>query len=94
MTASNNRKNRDKAIERLAAEHGEAPLLVRDVLTNTVVAQMIPSGVVKGGSTIELRLGDAGTRFTTDLDFARSKSMESFLGDLQRDLINKLVFSN
>ncbi|NGM16635.1 hypothetical protein GMI70_01195 [Eggerthellaceae bacterium zg-893] len=86
MTPPNSRRNLDEAIKRLAASQGEAPLRVRDVLANTVVAQMLPDGVIKGGSAIKLRLGDAGTRFTTDLDCARSASMDSFLGSLQRSL--------
>lgn len=86
MTLPNSRRNLDEAIKRLAAEKGEVPLRVRDVLANTVVAQMLPDGVVKGGSAIKLRLGDAGTRFTTDLDFARAKSMDSFLGNLRSAL--------
>lgn len=86
MTPPNSRRNLDEAIKRLAAERGEAPLRVRDVLANTVVAQMLPDGVIKGGSAIKLRLGDEGTRFTTDLDFARSESMDLFLTDLQGSL--------
>ncbi|WP_165046319.1 nucleotidyl transferase AbiEii/AbiGii toxin family protein [Adlercreutzia sp. ZJ138] len=86
MTPPNSRRNLDEAIKRLATERGEAPLRVRDVLANTVVAQMLPDGVIKGGSAIKLRLGDAGTRFTTDLDFARSASLDSFLSSLQGSL--------
>lgn len=47
---------------------------------------MLPSGVVKGGSAIKLRLGDGGTRFTTDLDVARSESIEAFEASLRRSL--------
>lgn len=39
-------------------------------MANTIVAQMLPDGVLKGGSAIKMRFGDAATRFTTDLDTA------------------------
>ena len=32
--------------------------------------RVLPDGVVKGGSSIKMRYGDAATRFTTDLDMA------------------------
>lgn len=83
MKAPNSRRNLDEAIKRIAAKQNVAPLRLRDVLANTVVAQMLPSGVVKGGSAIKLRLGDAGTRFTTDLDIARSEPIEGFAENLQ-----------
>ena len=78
MVAPNSRRNLDEAIKRLAVKRGDLPLRIRDVLANTVVAQMLPDCAVKGGSGIKLRLGDTGTRFTTDLDVARSNSLDSF----------------
>lgn len=86
MAAPNSRRNLDEAIKRLAARHGDLPLRIRDVLANTVVAQMLPECAVKGGSGIKLRLGDVGTRFTTDLDVARSNSLDSFEEALQERL--------
>lgn len=86
MTAPNSRRNLDEAIKRIAVKRGDAPIRVRDVMANTVVAQMLPHGVVKGGSAIKLRLGDTGTRFTTDLDVARSNSIEAFAEDLRHAL--------
>lgn len=43
---------------------------MRTVMANAIVAQMLPDGVVKGGSALVMRLGDRGSRFTRDLDTA------------------------
>jgi hypothetical protein len=45
---------------------------------------MLPPGVVKGGTAMKLRVGEAGSRFTPDLDVARSASLtlEDYLVDL------------
>lgn len=40
---------------------------------------MLPNGVVKGGSALKVRFGDAITRATTDLDAARSDELNTFL---------------
>lgn len=45
----NSRQNLDIAIERMV-EGREDPLRTRTALTATIVAQMLPDGVVKGGS--------------------------------------------
>lgn len=86
MKVPNSRRNLDEAIKRLAASREDDPLRLRGVLANTIVAQMLPDGVVKGGSAIKLRLGDSGTRFTTDLDVARAESLQNFTKDLQKKL--------
>lgn len=51
----------------------------RCVLANTVVAQMMPAGVVKGGSGMQIRFGYATIRFSADLDVARFGSIEAFV---------------
>ena len=50
-------------VERLANERGIAMLRLRTLVANEVVAQMLPEGVVKGGTSIKFRYGDAATRF-------------------------------
>ena len=77
MKQPNSRANLDRAIQR-AAGGRDGYIAMRAVIANTVVAQMIPDGAVKGGSAIKLCLGDGGTRFTTDLDVARASSVEEF----------------
>ena len=67
----------DIAIERFA-DDGEDPLRIRRVMANAVVGQMLPDGVLKGGSALKLRFGDAATRFTRDLDAARTLSETAF----------------
>lgn len=52
-----------------------------------VVGQMLPAGAIKGGSAMALRYGRA-TRFTTDLDAARSSTLADFIGDFEERLRN------
>lgn len=81
----NSRRNLDIAIDRMAVRRGD-PLRVRNAIAAAVVAQMIPDGVIKGGSALKLRYGDAQTRFTRDLDAARSVRLDEFADDLDRRL--------
>jgi hypothetical protein len=81
----NSRRNLDVAINRLAKGEEDARR-IRLVLANTVVGQMLPSGVVKGGSALKLRYGNDATRFTRDLDTARNEDMEEFIEKLRISL--------
>ena len=81
----NSRRNLDIAIERMAEGHSD-PLRARVALAAAIVAQMLPGGVVKGGSALKLRFGDAQTRFTRDLDAAREGDLDSFIDDLDTAL--------
>ena len=81
----NSRRNLDIAIERMAEGRGD-PLRVRATLAAAIVAQMLPGGVVKGGSALKLRFGDAQTRFTRDLDAAREGDLDSFVDGLDAAL--------
>ena len=67
----NSRRNLDIAIERIAGR-GQDFVQARTVMADAVVAQMLPDGAVKGGSALKLRFGDEGTRFSEDLDTART----------------------
>jgi hypothetical protein len=58
-------------------------------VANTVVGQMLPPGVVKGGTAMKLRVGEAGSRFTPDLDAARAGSLT--LDDYLDELGDKLA---
>ncbi len=49
----NSRVNLDKAIER-AFGRGDAALRARVILADVIVAQMLPEGVVKGGSSLNI----------------------------------------
>jgi len=76
----NSKRNLDKAIERVAGIDNF--IKIRTLVANTIVGQMLPAGVVKGGSALKLRYGNASTRFTTDLDAARREEIDSFILEL------------
>jgi hypothetical protein len=58
-------------IRNSARARGAAEKRLQWVIANTVVGQMLPNGVVKGGTSIKVRVGEAGSRFTPDLDAVR-----------------------
>lgn len=45
-------------------------------VANTVIGQVLPPGVVKGGTAIKLRVGEGRSRFTLDFDAARHVDLE------------------
>jgi hypothetical protein len=53
---------------------------------NVVVCQMLPDSAVKGGTGLKLRLGDAMTRETPDLDTAFKGDRAQFVTDLNSRL--------
>ena len=81
----NSRRNLDAAITRLARESSGVQR-IRLVIANTVVGQMLPNGIVKGGSALKLRYGNEVTRFTKDLDTSRKADLEEFLVELRERL--------
>lgn len=85
MKRPNNRRNLDIAMHRVT-ESDEAFVRYRTTMANTIVAQMLPSGVVKGGASLKIRYGFAATRFTTDLDTARSDDLDAFIAQLETSL--------
>jgi hypothetical protein len=74
----NSRRNLDMAIQRVFGD-SETYIRIRTVMANTIVAQMLPEGAVKGGTAIKLRLGNNGTRFTSDFDVAYRNDLEGFI---------------
>jgi hypothetical protein len=74
------RKALEQRIRNLAREgqapdvHQQAENRLERAVLNTVVSQMVPEGVVKGGTAMKLRIGEAGSRFTPDFDAARARS--------------------
>jgi hypothetical protein len=77
MKQPNTRRNLDIAIEKTFGT-GERFIQTRILIANTIVGQMLSSGVVKGGSSLKFRWGDRSTRFTNDLDTAYNTSLEEF----------------
>ena len=61
---------------------------IQRAVANTVVGQMLPPGVVKGGTAMKLRVGEASSRFTPDLDASRmaSVTLEHYLDELAERL--------
>ena len=55
-------------------------------MANVIVAQMLPDGVVKGGSSLMFRYGGECTRYTRDIDTARIMDMESYSKCLEESL--------
>lgn len=73
----NSRRNLDMAIRRAFGD--DRFVRMRTLIANTVVARMLPDGVVRGGSALKMRLGDEGTRFTSDLDTATASPVEAYV---------------
>lgn len=81
----NSRRNLDLALDREYGRGKEA-MQARTAMANAIVGQLLPGGVVKGGSSLRLRYGYAQTRFTTDLDAAREQDVDAFVEDLSEAL--------
>ena len=77
----NTRVNLDKAIERIFGNY-EQTTEIRGIMANTIVGQMLPEGVVKGGSSLKLRYGNHCTRVTMDLDMACKGDIHAFTQEL------------
>jgi len=74
---------------RITRISGAQPIVrVQNLVGDIVVGQMMPSGAIKGGVAIKLRVGDATSRFTTDLDAARRGTLEEFIDQFQDRLIS------
>ena len=85
MKKPNSRRNLDVALLHAFGTEQNA-FHARNLMANAIVGQMLPSSVVKGGSALSLRFGDAGTRFTSDLDTARNNDLEEFISQLASNL--------
>lgn len=73
-----------KAIGTLSV--GQDPVRLSRAIANVIVAQMLPDGVVKGGSSLLFRYGRYGSRYTRDIDTARVMELESYLKQLNEAL--------
>lgn len=78
LTALNQRMKNLEGIETLLFRR-------RTTMALVVVGQMLPEGVVKGGSAMALRYGSS-TRFTRDLDAARAGNLATFRADFEERL--------
>lgn len=73
--APTNLRSLEQRIRNLSDDRGQPLRRIQRVVANTVVGQMLPDGVVKGGTAIKIRVGEAGSRFTPDFDAVRSGHM-------------------
>jgi hypothetical protein len=73
--------------QRLKNLEGDDILAARRRTTTAlvVIGQMLPEGAVKGGSAMALRYG-SNTRFTLDLDAARSQALATFRAKFEEHL--------
>jgi hypothetical protein len=81
---SNSRSLSDR-IRNLGRAHGVAEGRVRRLLGVVVVGQLLSetnAAVIKGATNLEVRLGTAHTRVSSDLDAVRRQSLEQFRDDL------------
>lgn len=84
-----NLRSLETRIGNLARDRDRPVRRIQRAVANTVVGQMLPPGVVKGGTAMKLRVGEAGTRFTPDLDTARSANVT--LDDYLDELADRLA---
>ena len=73
-----------KAIGTLSA--GQDPVRLSRAMANVIVGQMLPDGVVKGGSSLLFRYGRYGSRYTRDIDTARVMELDAYLQQLNAAL--------
>jgi predicted nucleotidyltransferase component of viral defense system len=75
-------------IDNLARERARQVKRIQRAIANTVVGQMLPAGVVKGGTAMKVRVGEGASRFTPDLDASRDRSLtlEEYLDRLDEGL--------
>jgi hypothetical protein len=75
-------------IENLARDRDRPVRRIQRAIANTIVGQLLPPGVVKGGTAMKVRVGERSSRFTPDLDAARSSSLslEEYLAQLDERL--------
>jgi hypothetical protein len=78
-SAPSNLRSLTTRIDNMARQQSRPVRRIQRAVANTVVGQMLPPGVVKGGTAMKLRVGEANSRFTPDLDVARDANLS--LGD-------------
>lgn len=88
MTPPATAKHLRQAVERAASRLTVAPLRLQHTVASTVVLQMVPNGVVKGGASVRQRVSEQEARLTNDLDFARPHgvSVDDFVDEFADSL--------
>ena len=71
------------ALTRLAGSN-LAAVEYRDIMAGVILGQMLPAGtVVKGGTSMRLRLGPGNARVTIDFDTARNVELDEYIRTLR-----------
>lgn len=86
MKRPNTCTNLIRAIKSVASDMDEVRLARS--LANIIVGQMLPDGVVKGGSSLMLRYGIEFTRYTRDVDAARVMELDDYIQTLKQSLLH------
>ncbi len=84
MKRPNTCTNLIRAIKSIA--NGADEVRLARQMANVIVGQMLPDGVIKGGSSLMFRYGSAVTRYTRDIDTARVMEHDEYIKSLQRAL--------
>lgn len=72
---------------RLLENDNRKMLVMRTMLANAIVGQLLPSGaILKGGGALRFRYGSTSTRNTIDFDTTRRGDLDSFLTTLRHSL--------
>ena len=85
MKIPNSATNLSKAIKRYCGQGGDDIRLAR-AMADLIVGQMLPDGVVKGGSSLLFRYGGGVARYTRDVDTARATGLDEYLDILRARL--------
>jgi len=72
----------ERGIRRLHDTNDKANRM-RVLMANAVLGQMLPAGVVRGGTALKFRYGERATRFTMDFDAAQPLGIEGFRNRLE-----------
>ena len=78
MKPPHNVADLERALRKLGGSD-ENGYRLRCVMADVVAGQFLSGAVLRGGSSLKLRYGNATTRFTVDFDIARSTDEQSFL---------------
>jgi len=87
-SAPTNLESLNKRIRNEAGVSQRTEQRLRVAIANTVIGQMLPPGVVKGGASLTIRMGEAGSRFSSDLDASRTRdhSIDGYIAALEQKL--------
>lgn len=86
VSTPRNLQDLQRRLTALAASNNTTVKRLQALVGNVVVCQMLPDSAVKGGTGLKLRLGDAMTRETPDLDTSFKGDREQFVADLNTRL--------